>query len=362
MADPETAPADASFQDMDDFMSSAVDALDAGEEIETSESEVSESDIAAVVDAETDSEVEDVEAAPVEDDTETTDEDPADGAEDASEPDESETIAPPQSMSAKDREAFAALPPESQKWLADRAKEQEAAFTQKTMDLAEKSKGFDKLEALLAPRRQQFAMDGMDDSTAIGQLLSISDYANSDPVGFAKYFLNARQIPVSALSETDGQESPVDPQLAAMQQKMQGIEGYLTQQQTQAQRQAESAINSDVQKFSAENEYYAELEDEMVPIVAAVRSRDPSLSNMDVLAKAYKMAIAANETVSAKVEAAKAAKAEADKVAMAKARAAKAKKAASTNTRTTGTRPPANGAAENVDDFIGGLVDERMTA
>ena len=66
--------------------------------------------------------------------------------------------------------------------------------------------------------------------------------------------------------------------------------------------------------------------------------------------------------MSAKVEAAKAAKAGTDKVAMAKARAAKSKKAAGSNVARSGARPAGKAGAENVEDFIGGLVDERMTA
>ena len=354
------APADASFEDMNSFMDSAFDKLEAGEDVDGDVSDISEDEIAAVVDAETD--VEDAEPVEATSDTDDPAEDSADEVEEAGEPDESPTITAPQSMSAKDREAFAALPPESQKWLADRAKEQESAFTQKTMDLADKSKSLDKLDQVLAPRRQQLAMDGMDDSTAVGQLFALSDFANSDPIGFVKYLFNQRQIPLSALSESGGQNTPADPQLAAMQEKMQGFESFLTQQQAQAQRQAESVINGEVQKFAQEHEFYAELEDEMVPIVGALRQNNPSLSNADLLAKAYKMAIAANESVSTKVEAARAAKSEADKLAMAKARAAKAKKAAGSNVRQSGARPAGKSGAENVDDFIGGLVDERMTA
>ena len=100
----------------------------------------------------------------------------------------------------------------------------------------------------------------------------------------------------------------------------------------------------------------------MIPVVAALRQNDPSLSNAEALAKSYKMAIAANDGVSAKVAAAQAAKAGTDKVAMAKARAAKSKRAVGSNVTRSGTRPAGKAGAENVEDFIGDLVDERMTA
>ena len=344
-----TATEDATPAEMDNFMESAFDELEETGEI-IDDSDISEEQIANVVEAKTDSDVE-----------ENTDSDTVAKAEASSEPDD-QTITAPQSMSAKDREAFTTLPPEQQKWISDRAKEQESAFTQKTMELADQRKGYDKLDQILAPRRQQLALDGMDDSTAVGQLFALSDYANNDPIGFVKYMMNARQIPMSALTESAGPQQPADPQLAAMQQKMQGFENFLTQQQMQAQQQAETAINGDVQKFAQDNEFYAELENEMIPVVAALRQNDPNLSNHDALSKAYKMAIAANDGVSAKVEASKSTKAETDKVAMAKARAAKSKKAAASNVVRSGARPAGKAGVENVEDFIGGLVDERMTA
>jgi len=344
-----TAIEDSTPADIDNFMESAFDELEETGEI-IDDSDISEEQIANVVEAKTDSDVE-----------ENTDSDTVAKAEANSEPDD-QTITAPQSMSAKDREAFTTLPPEQQKWISDRAKEQESAFTQKTMELAEQRKGYDKLDQILAPRRQQLALDGMDDSTAVGQLFALSDYANNDPIGFVKYMMNARQIPMSALTESAGPQQPIDPQLAAMQQKMQGFENFLTQQQMQAQQQAETAINGDVQKFAQDNEFYAELENEMIPVVAALRQNDPNLSNHDALSKAYKMAIAANDGVSAKVEASKSTKAETDKVAMAKARAAKSKKAAASNVVRSGARPAGKAGVENVEDFIGGLVDERMTA
>ena len=47
---------------------------------------------------------------------------------------------------------------------------------------------------------------------------------------------------------------------------------------------------------------------------------------------------------------------------MAKARAAKSKRAVGSNVTRSGARPAGKAGAENVEDFIGDLVDERMTA
>ena len=284
----------------------------------------------------------------------------SDADSEGSEPDD-QTITAPQSMSAKDREAFYTLPPENQKWISDRVRAQEADYTRKTMEVAEQRKLYDKLEEAIAPRRQQFAMNGMDEGTAIGQLLALSDYADSDPVGFTRYLLEQRGIPVSALSENVGEHS-VDPQLLAMQNRLQGFENYFSQQQSQQQEQQGEVVSGVIEDFATANPFYGELEGEMIPIVSALRDSKPGLTSDQYLQMAYKMALATNDEVSGKIEVDRKAKSEAERIAKAKKDATAAKRAGGTNIKATGALPAGAAKAKSVDDFIGALVDDRMTA
>jgi hypothetical protein len=277
-----------------------------------------------------------------------------------SEPD-NQTITAPQSMSAKDREAFYTLPPESQQWISDRVKAQEADYTRKTMEVAEQRKIYDKLEQAIAPRRQQFAMDGMDDGTAIGQLFALSDYAASDPVGFSRYLLNQRGIPISALTEP-GVENHVDPQMLAMQNRLQGFENHFSQQQAQQSEQEGAVVSGVIDGFASDNPFYGELESEMIPIVSALRESKPGLTSEQYLATAYKMAIAANDEVAAKINVDIKAKSEAERISKAKKQSSAAKRAGGTRVSSTGVLPAGAAKAKSVDDFIGALVDDRMTA
>jgi len=277
-----------------------------------------------------------------------------------SEPD-NQTITAPQSMSVKDREAFYTLPPESQQWISDRVKSQEADYTRKTMEVAEQRKMYDKLEQAIAPRRQQFAMSGMDDSTAIGQLLALSDYAESDPVGFSRYLLNQRGIPISALTEP-GVENHVDPQMLAMQNRLQGFENHFSQQQAQQEQQEGAVVSGVIDGFASDNPFYSELESEMIPIVSALRESKPGLTSEQYLATAYKMAVAANDEVAAKINVDVKAKSEAERISKAKKQSTAAKRAGGTRVSSTGVLPAGAAKAKSVDDFIGSLVDDRMTA
>jgi hypothetical protein len=347
-------------QSMDDFMGEQFDALNSEDavigaspkeaSVETTAPEVSDTVTAESSDDPSPEPQEDsaVEAADTDIESE------------GSEP-ESQTVTAPQSMSAKDREVFYALPPENQQWISDRVKAQEADYTRKTMEVAEQRKLYDRVEQAIAPRRQQFAMNGMDEGTAIGQLLALSDYAESDPVGFSRYLLNQRGIPISALTEP-GVENRTDPQMIAMQDRLQGFENYFTQQQSQQLEQQSEVISGTIDSFANANPFYAELEGEMIPIVASLRESKPGLTSDQYLEMAYKMALATNEEVSSKIEVDRKAKSEAERIAKAKKDATAAKRAGGTNIRATGTLPAGAAKAKSVDDFIGALVDERMTA
>lgn len=285
----------------------------------------------------------------------------AEKTDEASAEPENEAITAPQSMSSKDREAFYTLPPESQKWISDRVKEQEADYTKKTMEVAEQRKFYEKLEQAIAPHRQQFAMNGMDDSTAIAQLLALSNYAEQDPVGFTRYLLHNRGIPLSALTDNAGVE-PSDPQIAEMQQRLAGFENHIAQQNQQQLEQQGQVVSGVIDNFASKHPFYGELEADMVPIVVALKESKPGLTHDQYLEMAYKMAAAANENVSSKMEIDRQAQANAERVAKAKENAANARRAGGTNIQPSGTLPPSVAHSKNVDDFIGALVDERISA
>jgi len=338
-------------ESMDDFMGAQFDALNSEDavigspKVETADSEVTPTEESEV-------------STPLDKDTVVKATDDADSA--GSESD-NQIITAPQSMSAKDREVFYALPPENQKWISDRVRAQEADYTRKTMEVAEQRKLYDKLEQAIAPRRQQLAMNGMDEGTAIGQLFALSDYADADPVGFARYLFEQRGIPISALSENVGEHS-VDPQLLAMQNRLQGFENHFAQQQSQQLEQQGEVVSGVIESFATAHPFYGELEGEMIPIVSALRDSKPGLTSDQYLQMAYKMALATNDEVSGKIEVDRNAKSETERIAKAKKSATAARRAGGTSIKASGALPAGAAKAKSVDDFIGALVDERMTA
>lgn len=269
----------------------------------------------------------------------------------------------PQSMSAKDREAYYALTPEQQKWVSDRDREQQADYTKKTMEVAEQRKYYEDIEKVTGPRREQFAMNGMNVAQGIDQLLSLSDFAQRDPIGFTSYLLESRGLSLADVANQQaGGQAPSDPQIVDLQQRLAAQENHLAQQNQQQLQQQGQVVTGVINDFASKHPFYEELHDDMVPIVVTLKESKPGLSHNQYLDMAYKMAAAANESVSSKMEIDRQAKANADRVAKAKQTAANARRAGGTNIQSTGTLPPTVAHSKNVDDFIGALVDERISA
>jgi len=182
-------------------------------------------------------------------------------------------------------------------------------------------------------------------------------------VGFVKYLFNQRGISLDALTQSGGgNQATADPQFLALQRELDSVKGVI-QQQSQAQYQAQTQnVTKAIDEFASDpaNSFYSDLEQDMIPIVQALRAQNTSMQPKEYLAKAYKMALSANDEVSAKVEADRKAKEEAERVAKAKEDATKAKKAKGTSISSRSTLPARAAKAKDVDSFIGALVDERM--
>ena len=277
---------------------------------------------------------------------------------------ESQVATAPQSMSAKDRETFYTLPPENQKWISDRVKEQEADYTRKTMEVAEQRKHFEDLEKVTNPRKEQFALNGMNVAQGIDRLLALSDMAEKDPFEFSRLLLESRGYSLADLANLQnvGGHPPPDPQIVDLQQRLATQENYFAQQQEQQLQQQGQVIGGVINDFASAHPFYEELHDDMVPIVVSLKNSKPGLSHEQYLDTAYKMAAAANENVSSKMNIDRQAIENKNRVAQAKQTAANARRAGGTNIQSTGTLPPTVAHSKNVEDFIGAVYDESMSA
>lgn len=261
----------------------------------------------------------------------------------------------PARWSAGDKEQFAALPREAQEIVLKREADVNKHLTQKTQELAQTSKAYSQLEEILAPRREAFRMDGMNDAQAVEQLFTISDFASRDPAAFIQWFAQQRGVDLGTRDE-----EPADEPANALTQKVQQLEAHIARQEQARQQAEQQTYANQVQQFAAQvdesgNPAYPHFESVRTHMAALVRSGAAS-----TLADAYDQAVYANpETRKAVLEAQSKAE-EAKRDAERKAKAAKAAKAAGTQVRTpNGQFAP---AARSMDDTLSAVYDRMASS
>jgi hypothetical protein len=235
-----------------------------------------------------------------------------------------------------DQATFQTLPAETQQMLA------------RTMGELEQARGryaqLDQVEQLIGPRRNAWALNGMSESTALGQLLALSDFAGRDPKGFIKYMAENSGVDLGQLVY---EQPVVDPGMTAMQAEIASLKQQLVGFNTQQQQAAHTATVNEVIAFASEKDqdghtlrpYFEELGHGVLPFIEAVRNQNPSWSKAQILQTAYENACWGTPSVRAKLQSAASAVGDAERIRMAAEKANRAK-AASVSVRTGAPSSP----------------------
>lgn len=240
-----------------------------------------------------------------------------------------------------DPQVFASLPAETQAQLA-RTMEGVTAQQQRFATL-------EPLEQLIAPRIEAWALNGMSPAQAMHQLLALSDFAGRDPAGFIQYIAQNNGVDLEDLVLGMEPPEPVDPQVQALQQQIQQLQGQVggfTQQQQQA---AHNAMVSQVVTFASEKgqdgqplrPYFEELGDAVLPYISMVKTQNPNWSHTQVLQEAYDRACWATPSVRGKLQQAANTAAEAERLRQQAERAEKARTASASVKSGAPSSPPA---------------------
>jgi len=241
-------------------------------------------------------------------------------------------FSPIQSWNAEQRAAFAALPPEAQKIVHDRALQVEQHFSRTSQQLQAVAADYRDLDQTLQPYAQKWQLEGVSRSQVVGQLLAAQDFINSDPVGAIQWIASTTGVDLSRIGQAQPQ---VDPQIMTMQQQLQAMQAHIEQQNAFAQQQVLHSAQSEIESFASETDangqplrpHYNEIYQEMAPIVHLLRSQNPNAPHRAILQEAYDRASWTNPNVRQQLIQSQQAAAEAKRTADERAKAQQAKKA-----------------------------------
>lgn len=213
-------------------------------------------------------------------------------------------------------------------------------FVARTMEdlngRAQRYAEYDQLEQILGPRRELWAQNGTNSVVALNQLLTMSDFAGRDPAQFVMWFAEQNNIDLDAELDARDAAGRASPEVQQLRNQVNELSQRLEQQGNRPQTVQDDARNQTVNMFASEKDeggnlkrpYLPQVMNEFPSHVLAVRQANPSMSDVDVLSKAYEAACWANPQVRTEMQK----EVDAQRIAAARQKVA-AKKAASSSVR-----------------------------
>jgi hypothetical protein len=161
-----------------------------------------------------------------------------------------------------------------------------------------------------------------------------------------------------------GYQAPLDPNLAALQQRLEQTERFLNSRLQAEQQEKQTHILSLIERFKSDpaNEHYEAVEADMLPMVSHLKATRPELSPDQVLKEAYDRAVHANPETRAKVFAAQQTAQEAARKAEAEKKASEARRVAQTNVATRGTVGASPSTPKSMEETIRQAADRIYSA
>lgn len=250
--------------------------------------------------------------------TESTDQDAEVGGEPVT------VLDPPASWSDAAKAGWSGLTRE----LQDEVLKREVDWQKADGERVTKLKGYEPIDAALAPVLQHLQMSGLAPGQYVSQLVA-ADQALKNPQTRDQAMQWVAQQYGIDLSQQQQAAPEVDPALAPFVQEINDLKGQVANFVESQQVQETARVNGEIEAFAKDRPHFEEVRQQMGALMNAGAASD--------MASAYDMAVWANPTTRAKVQAEESAEAEAKRKAESEEKAAKARRVSQTNLTTQGT-------------------------
>lgn len=194
---------------------------------------------------------------------------------------------------------WSALTPEVRQALIDR----DAADEKSRTEHGERLKGYESLERIIGPRRAALAQSFGSESVALEHLFSLSDMAGRDFPGFVRFLANQRGEDLQGLIQKLGAQPSGDPVTNALQRKVEELESKLTGREKAEQEDQTRKAQGLIDEFKGRKSDKGEA---LHPHFEAVSTQIGNLLKAgaaNTLEQAYKIAVASDDKLQAKIKA-----------------------------------------------------------
>ena len=251
---------------------------------------------------------------------------------------QAQPIAPPATWSAAAKAKFASLDPELQQEVLRRERDMEQGRAQ----WQQGAERLNRLTAILDPRRDRFALAGVDEARAVQALFAAQDLLERDPVSGLLYLgrqygVNWPQLFQSMQQGGPAQPAQLAPGMEPLVRQVQSLTQTVQQQQAQQRQAAQAGYANQVASFAADpkNIYFENVRARMGELIRIGQAKD--------LADAYDQACWSDPAVRPLMIAASEQQRQTDEKAAAAQRVAAARQASGSVTGSPRPGGPGNG-------------------
>lgn len=246
-------------------------------------------------------------------------------------------IDPPVSLTAEMKAKFGTLPPDVQAYWAQRERESAQAISR----YGQQVKQFEPIAQVVEQHRSIFERNGVTPEQGLPLLFKAQAMLDQDPVSGIAAIAKQYGIDLGALQGTQVHS----PELVSLRAELADLKQQLAETsshvRTREERELDArrqALEAQVSDFRKANPDFDLVEAEVISLIPMIRSKEPGLSEKEILAKAYDQAAWLNPDLRTKRTAAEQAK----QAEAARKKAEEAKRLASLNVK-SGTTAKATG-------------------
>lgn len=205
----------------------------------------------------------------------------------------------PASWSAEAKAHWATLSPEVRSHLIDREGEVEKSLAEH----GERLKSFESLERIIGPRRAALAQSFGSEAVALEHLFSLSDMAGRDFPGFVRFLAQQRGEDLTGLAQKLVAQASGDPAINTLLRKVETLESKLGERDQAEQQDQERNAQRLIDEFKGKKSDKGEL---VNPHFEAVKTQIGNILKAGAattLEQAYKIAVAADDRLQARIKA-----------------------------------------------------------
>jgi hypothetical protein len=276
-----------------------------------------------------------------------------------------DAIDPPTFWNKEEKAVFSTLPRAVQEVVSRRERERDLGVDRKISEANLLKQKLSALDDVIAPHRQNWALNGIDEVQAIRQLIAAQEFLTKDPVAGLAHIAKSYGLSLADLAQVGKQTNNVDPHVAAVAQQVAALTNELKRRDEAQSAQVLNDIDSTIQKFAeAKDEagglahpHFEAVADKIAVLVGQIRRQRPELSHAEVLKQSYDEAVWANPETRAKLLQETTQRESAQRIAQEKGRTAKAKRAASS---VSGAPGDTDSAGERLPDSLRGMLEAQF--